>query len=174
MADGTPTSTDPKLTNSEDEMISAGVMPVPESATFCALFWSLMVSVPVMAVAVKGVKITEKVHEEPAARVPPQLLMTVKAPLIAVLIALSGRPPELVMVTVMGWELLVWTVFGKARAVVERESVAAVTPVPDNWAVWVPALVTTVSVPDAVPAAVGAKAMVATQEALAASVDPQV
>ena len=133
-----------------------------------------MIRLPLRAPVAAGAKVTEKLQDEPAETVPPQLLTTEKSPLMEVPMPVSGSPPLLVSCTAMGADRALIVVFGKLTLVVVSVSEGPVIPVPVNCAVWVPRLSTSVSVPVAAPAATGAKEMVMAHAVFAANVLAQV
>ena len=79
---------------------------VPLSATVCGLpaGSSAMLSVPVLFPAAAGLKVTEMVQFAPASRLLPQVLVSVKSPLVVMLEIGTGVSPGLLSVTV--WALL--------------------------------------------------------------------
>ena len=79
-------------------------MPVPLSATVCMLpatplLLSVMVSVPVSVPVAVGEKVTLIVQEPLAATLPPQLLVSPKLALVAMLVMVSAALPVLLRVT---------------------------------------------------------------------------
>ena len=63
-----------------------------------------MLSVPVLAPAAPGLKVTDMVQFVPASRVVPQVLVSEKSPLVVMLEIGTGASPELLRVT--DWALL--------------------------------------------------------------------
>jgi hypothetical protein len=119
------------------------------------------------------------VQEEFAANWLPQLSTAVKSRFPAALVTevpmpVSGKPPLLVIVTVIGVALCPTTVAGNVRLVVDSVSVAPSNPVPLSAADCVPRLSVTVKLPVADPACVGAKSTATAQADPAAKEPPQV
>jgi len=81
--------------------------PVPLSATVCGepVALSLMVSVPVRVPPAVGVKVTETVQLPPAAKLVPQVLVSVKSPEAVIELIPRAADPEFVRVIV--WAALV-------------------------------------------------------------------
>lgn len=81
------TLTDPKVRFSGDKVTSGASIPVPESAMLCGLPGplSVKISVPVRVPAAVGVKVTATVQVLPEARLLPQLFVSWKSPLAAML-----------------------------------------------------------------------------------------
>ena len=79
-------------------------MPVPVKLTVCILpptplLLSVMVSVPMSAPVAVGEKVTSIVQELPAATLPPQVLVSPKLALVAMLAIVSAVFPVLLRVT---------------------------------------------------------------------------
>jgi hypothetical protein len=93
-----PTATLPKL-NVEGKRLT--MVALPESDTICGLgrALSLTLRVPVRLPIAVGVKLTLIVHVDPPARLPPQLLVSAKSPLVVMLVMLSDAVPVLLNVT---------------------------------------------------------------------------
>jgi hypothetical protein len=169
----------PKAIEVGDKLIEGGDNPFPLRFTFCDRSASEIVSVPDSLKATLGANSTVIPHEELAANWLPQPSTAVKSVLPVEVVTevpmpVSGSPPLLVIVTVMGVALCPTTVAGNARFVVESVSVGPASPVPLNCAVCVPTLSVTVKLPVAAPACVGAKSTVTAHADPAASVPPHV
>ena len=89
--------------------------PVPVSDTFCGLLEaeSVSVSVPVRVPPAVGVKVTLTVQLAPAARLPPQLLVCEKSPLVVMELNVTAPAVSLVAVTV--WAALLAPTFCEAN-----------------------------------------------------------
>jgi hypothetical protein len=105
-----------------------GVTAVPLSETVCGLpaALSVNVTVPFTLPVVSGARLTLTAQFAPGARVVPQLLVSVKFALAAMLVILSAAVPELVSVISRG--SLVWpsTSSPKVRLLAEKETLGDV------------------------------------------------
>jgi len=96
----------PKPTEAGERLAVAVVaVPVPVRVTVCILpatplLLSLMVRVPYRAPPVVGVKVTLSVQLSPAGKLPPQLLVRAKSPLVVISPKSSTPLPGLDTVTV--------------------------------------------------------------------------
>src|SRR5260370_418094 len=88
-------------------VVIVGPPPVPVKLAACALPVALSVTtrLPVRVPLLLGVKVTYMVHVEPAATPFPQLSVSAKSPVVAMLAICTGAVPLLVSVTV--WDGLV-------------------------------------------------------------------
>jgi len=86
--------------------LTAGSIPVPESVTVCGLpgASSVIVRTPLRAPVAVAVKVTLIVQLPPTVTLSPQLLVSAKSPLAAMLERVSGALPVLLSVT--GWDVL--------------------------------------------------------------------
>jgi hypothetical protein len=135
---------------------------------------SLMLTLPLRVPVVLGLKVTLMLQLAPAARVAPQVVVSAKSPLTAILLMVKLDPP--VFVRVEDWAaLLVPTVVaGKEREVGERPTAAAPTPVPDRLALCVPALSVTFKLAAKEAALAGVKVTLMVHVAPPARLEPQV
>ena len=97
-------------------------MPLRE--TVCGLPAALSVNetVPLTLPVVLGVRVTLIVQFAPAARVEPQLLVSAKFALAAILAIVSVAVPELVSVMGRGWLAVPTTSSPKVKPFVEKET----------------------------------------------------
>lgn len=153
--------------------------PAPVSAAVCgepeAL--SVTVRVPVRLPVAVGVKVTEMVQLWPAATVDPQVLVSAKSPEAAMVVMASAAAPEFARVMVCAGlvEPVSWLV--KVRVAGESAAAgAAAVAVPAKVIVCgePEALSVMVSVPERLPAAVGAKVTAMVQLLFAPWLEPQV
>lgn len=79
-------------------------IPDPLSEITCGLSaaLSVMVVVAVKDATLVGVKVTEMLQEAPAAILPPQVVVSAKTPVVAMLVMVRDALPVLVIVTVCG------------------------------------------------------------------------
>ena len=79
-----------------------GALPVPASVIVFALpmAFELMTTLPARAPATVGLNVMFKLHEPPALSAAPQLLVTAKSPVAAMLLSVINAPPILVTATV--------------------------------------------------------------------------
>jgi hypothetical protein len=98
--------------------VETNAVPVPVSETFCGELvpLSVIVNVPVSAVATVGVKVTEIVQLVFAARVAPQVYVALKSPVIWMLLIVSGVAPEFATSIVCA-VLTVFSVWGRKFSV---------------------------------------------------------
>src|SRR5437016_2908473 len=84
------------------DRLTAGAVPVPLSDTVCGLpvALSAIVTAPVRVPVAVGVNVTPMVQLAPAASDAPQVLVSAKSPLAAILVMLRAALPVLVRVTV--------------------------------------------------------------------------
>jgi hypothetical protein len=85
------------------DKVTVGAVPVPLTDTLCGLpvALSVMVMAPVQAPVAVGVKVTRMGQLAPAARLPPQVFVSLKS-LVWMLVIVSVAVPELLNVTVCG------------------------------------------------------------------------
>jgi len=125
-----------------------------------------------------GAKVTDAVHDAPAARELPQVLVSANGGPAAIEEIVAVAVPVFLIVTVCAAAVEPTASLPNATevGVAVRVAVAAAVPVPDRATVKVPlvALLDTVSEPDALPVPVGVKVTLAVQEAPAARELPQV
>jgi hypothetical protein len=86
------------------DKLTTGAVPVPLKFTVCvlpatSLLLSVMVRVPVSVPMAVGAKVTLIVQEPLAATLPPQLLVSPKLALVAMLVMVSAALPLLLRVT---------------------------------------------------------------------------
>jgi hypothetical protein len=171
----TPTACAGKLNEIGFTLIWGGRIPIPERPTVCgcARVRSEIVKAPVCTPAAEGSNMTPMEQLEFATSWVVQLLDSWKGPLTASAIEVNGTPPLLVSEIVCNAEVCPTMVPGKASEVAESVSVGGAAPLPLSPTVCVPALSTTVSVPVAGPATVGANSIRSWQSLLAATEAPQ-
>jgi hypothetical protein len=97
---------------------------VPLRETICGLPTALSVNetVPLTLPVVLGVRVTLIVQFAPTARVEPQLLVSAKFALAAILAIVSVAVPELVSVTGRGWLAVPTTSSPNVKPFVEKET----------------------------------------------------
>lgn len=155
-------------------------VPVPLSATFSVPFAALLLTVRFAKTApfAVGAKVTLAVHEAPAARELPQVVVSWNGAAVETELIDAAAVPVFLIVTVCAAVVEPTASLPNATevGVAVNVSVAALVPVPDRATVSVPsvALLLTVSEPEAAPAAVGLKDTVAVHDAPEARVLPQV
>lgn len=152
--------------------------PVPVSVTCCGLFaaLSVIVTVPLKVPAVGGVKVTEIVQFFPAATLVPQVLVSPKFVLAAMLVMVRVALPVLVSVTVCAALVVPTLTLLKVKLAGKSWTAGAVVPMPVRLTVWgLPgALSVTDRVPLIVPDPEGVKVTEMVQLALTGTLDPQV
>jgi hypothetical protein len=166
-----PEELDNKVTNS----------PPPVKETVCGepVALSVMLRVPVRLPVEVGVKVTDRLHDPPAARLVPQLWLTAKSPEAAIEVRLKAAVPEFVSVTVCAVLVLTTVSAANVRLAGVSVTAGAVTtvfaPVPSNATVSGEpvALSATVSVPVRAPATVGVNVTEILHLAPAATLVPQ-
>lgn len=154
--------------------------PVPVRLTACGLplALSVMVSDAARLPLAEGVKVTLMVQLAPAATLAPQVFVWAKSPLLAPVMAtpvtVSVAFPELLSVMVCAVLVLLSSWAAKVRLVGERDAAGPV-PVPERLTLCgLPeASSVMVSVPVSAPPSVGVKLTLIVQEALAATLLPQ-
>jgi hypothetical protein len=82
--------------------IGPGATPVPDSGTVLVIPDVVTVRLPVREPDAVGVKVTLTVHEDPAAMLPPQLLVWLKSPEVLIAVTGAAAVPLLVTVTACG------------------------------------------------------------------------
>ena len=135
---------------------------------------SVTVIEPVREPLAVGVKVTLMVHEALAARLEPQVLVSEKSPLLAMLEMVSVATLVLDRVMSRGLLLVPTGCDEKFKELGARLACGA-KPVPERSTAWVAglALSVTESEPVREPAAVGVKVTLIVQEAVGARLDPQ-
>jgi hypothetical protein len=105
-------------------------MPVPLRETECGLPAALSVieSVPLRLPEMVGVRVTLMVQSAPGARVGPQLSVSAKFTLAAMLEILNVAVPELVRVTGRGWLFVPTTSSPKVKLLAESETLGDSLP----------------------------------------------
>lgn len=140
------------------------------------------VTAPVLVPPAVGVKLTLSVHEPPAPKPPPQLLVTAKSPLAVMLLKASVAPPLLLIVTVCAALVLPAVCEAKLKVLGLSVTTGTAIPVPFKPSVIVPfcekelfseSLLIT-RLPVRAPATVGEKEMVIEQLPAGSSVLLQV
>jgi len=171
-----------KVSDVGERVADGAVMPVPDSGTVRGLPvpLSVMVSVALLVPVEVGAKVTDIVHDAPAASDGPQRLASENWPGLvppsAAPLIVSVVEPPLVRVTTRGALAVLTAWFPNASDVGETVTGPLLLPLPESGTVCgLPgALLAMLSVAERVPAAVGVKVTVIVHEAPAASVDPQV
>ena len=137
---------------------------------------SLTGSVPVAVPVCCGVKVTLIEQLAPPATLAPQLFVSPKLPVVAMLAMLSGAPPVLARVTTCGRLVVPTACVPKVRLAGNRLAAGGVAPVPVRVMVWGdPRPVSVrVTVPTLVPNAEGVKVTLMVQLAPAFTTLPQV
>jgi len=162
----------------ESETTGVPPTPVPLNVTCCGLLaaLSVIVTVPEKFPAVGGVKVTLMVQFFPGSTLDPQLLVSPKLVLAAMLLMVSVALPVLVSVT--GCEALVVPTLTllKVRLVGERVTAGAVVPTPVRLTVCgLPAALSVIeTVPLMVPVCAGVMVTEIVQLTPAATLLPQV
>src|SRR4051794_41547140 len=153
---------------------SCGTMPVPETPMVCGEppASSTMVTDPLCAPSVAGVKVTEIVQTELTPNAVGQLLVWPKSPLAAIDEMFRAAFPPLVSVTVCAVEVVLWTTLPKLSEV-GFSWTSGPLPAPLNVAVCVDALLVTDIDPLRAPATVGLNVTLMLHVALTASVAGQ-
>jgi hypothetical protein len=115
------------------ERLTAGAVPVPDSAIVWGLpaALSVIVTIPVLVPVALGVNVTGRRQLAPASSELPQVLASAKSPVTAIPLIQSALVPVLLIVT--DWAGLVVSQFcqGKVNVRLERETTGAV-PVPNR------------------------------------------
>lgn len=151
-----------KLSEAGDKL-TQGPIPVPVRLTVCVLpvtppLLSMMVTAPVSEPGARGEKVTVRVQRVPAATLFPQLLVSLKLALVAMLVMLSAAAPVLLKVTCC--DTLCVPRFWLPNARLDGETPAtATTPIPVIFKVWGLAqpLSVMVTVPGSVPTLLGVR-----------------
>src|SRR5450755_2913448 len=127
-----PTVTVPKLRSVGDNWMK---VPVPVNDTVCGLEIALSVTLmlPVRVLSVVGLNLTVMLQLAPAATLVPQVLISSKSPLAAMLVMVNVAVPVLVRLITCPALIVFTSCVAKVKLAGERTTVAPPpTPTPDN------------------------------------------